>query len=398
LTLAACGSSSKNDKSSSTTAAASKYPAIPDGPIKLGVITAVSGANAAFGTATKKAFETVTGPKFNALHPTGIDGHPVTITVYDDGSDVTKGVNAANQMISDKIAAVITVSTSPATTDQEMAVFAKAKMPVVAYASGNTYTDAKAWPYFFSTTGTGKQFGQAIADWLTKHTEIKKVAVLTDNLQSSQEASENIFTPLKTQDPGLTIVKTASISPGAVEVSTQIAQLKDSNPDMLYVNLGFGYGPVWQAIQSSGWSPKILTSAGAWYDGFSGMGPLANNAVAGYEDCVKTGHPPYPADLTGLMDGYAGVFGATSVNYLTFVQSDSNAPELLKLAIEKNHSIDPDAIKNALENLGPTTIFGVYQYAYTATDHAAIKGDYGPAMCNMSPLVDGPYRQPTIAP
>ena len=48
--------------------------------------------------------------------------------------------------------------------------------------------------------------------------------------------------------------------------------------------------------------------------------------------------------------------------------------------------------------LGPTTIFGVYQYAYTATDHAAIKGDYGPATCNMSPLVDGPYRQPTIAP
>jgi len=45
---------------------------------------------------------------------------------------------------------------------------------------------------------------------------------------------------------------------------------------------------VWQAIQSAGWNPKILTSAGAWYDGFTGMGPLANNAVAGYEDCVKT--------------------------------------------------------------------------------------------------------------
>src|SRR5207248_9114216 len=100
--VAACGSSSKKKTttggSTATTAATSKYSPIPAGPIKLGVITAVSGANAAFGTATKKAFETVTSAKFNALHPDGIDGHPVTITVYDDGSDVTKGVNAGNQM------------------------------------------------------------------------------------------------------------------------------------------------------------------------------------------------------------------------------------------------------------------------------------------------------------
>jgi branched-chain amino acid transport system substrate-binding protein len=404
LAVAACGSSSKKTTTSGTsagstgtTAAANKYSPIPAGPIKLGVITAVSGANAAFGTTTKKAFETVTQQKFNALHPDGIDGHPVQIVVYDDGSDVTKGVNAANQMVSDKLAAVITVSTSPATTDQEMAVFNKAKMPVIAYASGDTYNDAKAWPYFFSTTGSGKQFAQAVADYITKHPEYKKIAVLSDGGQTTTEFQNNIFNPLKTSAPSVSIVKQATISPGAVEVSTQIAQLKDSNPDLLFVNLGFGYGPVWQALQSANWSPKILTSAGAWYDGFSGMGNLANNAIAGYEDCVKPNHAPYPKDLTDLMDAYAGIFGATSTNYLTFVQSDSVAPELAKKAIEKFHSVDPDAIKEALETMGPTTLFGVYQFNITPTNHVAVVGDYGPAVCNMSPLVDGPYRQPTIA-
>src|SRR5437868_7361995 len=99
LAVAACGSSSKKTATGSgstgTTAAVSKWPAIPAGPIKLAIITAVSGANAAYCTTTKKALESVTVPEFNSPRPDGLDGHPVTITVYDYGSDVTTGVDAA---------------------------------------------------------------------------------------------------------------------------------------------------------------------------------------------------------------------------------------------------------------------------------------------------------------
>jgi hypothetical protein len=155
---------------------------------------------------------------------------------------------------------------------------------------------------------------------------------------------------------------------------------------------------VWQAIQSANWSPKILTTAGAFYDGYSGMGPLANNAVTGYYTCVKANHAPYAPELTGLMDAYGSVFGTSSVNYLTFVQAISVPFEILKKAIEKVHSIDPDAIKQALETMGPTTYFGTFKYSYTPTDHNAVGGDYGAALCSMAPLVDGAYRQPLVAP
>ena len=113
---------------------------------------------------------------------------------------------------------------------------------------------------------------------------------------------------------------------------------------------------------------------------------------------VKAGHPPFNAKLTELLDAYAGVFGATSTNYLVFAQYDSLSPELLKLAIEKNHSIDPDAIKNALETMGPVTIWDIFKVANTPDNHTGIVGDYGANVCNMAPLVDGAYRQPTIAP
>jgi ABC-type branched-subunit amino acid transport system substrate-binding protein len=400
VVLAACGSSSKKTSATggTTPPGTSKYPPIPAGPIKIGGIMSISGATAAYGLASKKALEDVAIPKFNAMHPDGIDGHPVQFTVYDDGSDVTKGVSAANQMLSDKLAATVFISNAPATAAQEMAVLNKGKMPVLAGVAANAYADTSAWPYFFNISSTIKQVGQATADWIAKHPEIKKIAVLSDGAPSSQELQDATFNPLKTSAPSVQLVKQVTVSPGAVEVSTQIAQLKDSNPDLLFVNLGFGFGPVWQAIQSANWSPKILANAGAFYDGYSGMGPLANNAVAGYYNCVKANHSAYPPELTGLMDAYGSVFGASSVNYLVFVQGDSVAFEMLKKAIEKVHSIDPDAIKQALETMGPSTYFGAFKYSYTASDHAAVGGDYGAAACSMAPLVDGAYRQPLIAP
>jgi ABC-type branched-subunit amino acid transport system substrate-binding protein len=410
LAAAACGSSSKKSTTATTattagggsgstspTAAPSKYPPIPDGPIKLAVITAESGANAAFGTATAKAFENVTQTFFNQMHPDGVAGHPVKIVVYDDGSDVTKGVQAANQIVADKNAAVITVSTSPATTDQEMAVFAKEHMPVIAYPSGDKYTNASNYPYVFGVTPNNMAFQQAAAAWVGKHTDIKTIAVLTDGSGPETEVLNDFQSSLKTEAPQAHIVKTVTITPGAVDVTTAVAQLKAANADMLEITVGYGYGPIWAAMQSAGWSPRMMTSPGSWYDGFSSMGALADNATAAYEDCVLPNHAPFPSDVVNLMNGYASVFGTTSVNYLTFVQSDSNAPELFKLAVEKNHSISPDAIKNAMENLGQTTIFGTFEYNITPTNHWNVIGQYGPAVCKMSPFSDGNFRLPFIA-
>src|SRR5437016_6035696 len=113
MVLAACGSSSKKSTGSGTTgttAASSKYPPIPAGPIKFGVSTPLTGATAAFGTATKAAFENVTTKTFNAAHPDGIDGHPISIEILDDASDVTKAVNVANQFVSEKVTAILTAT------------------------------------------------------------------------------------------------------------------------------------------------------------------------------------------------------------------------------------------------------------------------------------------------
>jgi ABC-type branched-subunit amino acid transport system substrate-binding protein len=399
--VASCSSSSKTATTASSspgTTAASKFPPIPDGPIKIGLSISLSGQNAAYGLPAQKAFTTVTLKKFNEMHPQGIDGHQVQLDILDDASDVTKSVSVANQFVSSKDAFVIKLSDNPSAAAQQAAVLNKAKIPTFTYSLTTDFADATKWPYLFGILSSVPQSGQTAADWISKHSEIKKIAVLTDNLQSDVEYTNAILNPLKSSAPSVQVVKTAAISPGAVDASTAIAQLKSANPDLLLVMLAFGYGPIWQGIQAANWSPTIMTSAGAWYDGFDAMKTLATKAVAAYDDCVVDGHPPFPKQVTDLMDAYAPVFGTTSLNYLTFVNTDSAYLELIKVAVEKVHSADPDAIKQTLEGMTNQTLLGLLQYSMSPTNHSGLTGDYGPHVCRMSPFVDGPYRQPTIAP
>jgi hypothetical protein len=76
-----------------------------------------------------------------------------------------------------------------------------------------------------------------------------------------------------------------------------VAQLKASNPDLLINVLSYGYAPLWQAMQTAGWSPNILSHPSAWYDGFTGMGSLVNKAVSFYNACADSPSQTWPADV-----------------------------------------------------------------------------------------------------
>lgn len=399
--VAACGSDAKESDDTKAPAGGStaKFPAIPEGPIKFGVSVPLSGPTAAFGTTTKKAFEEVTTKQFNTAYPNGIGGRKIEVVVYDDGGDVTKAVNVANQMVQDKIAAAVTLSYNPAASPQQLAVLNKAKIPVLASLGETDYTDVAKYPYFFGVSASLPMNAKVEAAWVAKHPEFKKLAVMIDGLPTQQQSQTLFETELKKVAPSVTIAKTASITPGATDVSTAVATLRAENPDLLIVRASFAFGPIWNGLKAANWSPKMLTSAGAWYDGFDVMQSTGNaaNAVAAYVDCLKDANVKLDPQVTALMDGYAPVFGTTSINYLTFVKTDNGPLELLKKAIEKNNSIDGDAIKNALETMGPIKLWNTVDYNFSPTNHFGVAGDFGSAVCAMWPVSNDKYRMPYYA-
>ena len=128
------------------------------------------------------------------------------------------------------------------------------------------------------------------------------------------------------------------------------------------------------------------------------MGTLADTAVTLSTNCVDQNHPPLDPTVTSAMDDYATVFGTTTINYLIYVMTDNGPLELLKKAIEKYHSVDPAAIKQALETMGPVSLFNTFQYDYTPTNHFGLTGGQAANVCKMAPFSDGKYRLVIVAP
>jgi ABC-type branched-subunit amino acid transport system substrate-binding protein len=405
VVVAACGSSSKKPAATGsnptakvpTTAAAgatSQYPPIPAGPIVFGVSAPLTGPSAAAGIATQNQFLRASVPAFQQESPTGIDGHPVKLDFQDDGSDPTKGVAAINQMLGDHVVAVITVSYSPEVAGQEYALLNKNKIPTLGVLSGSQFADTKAWPYNFGLAPSVQQEGQAAAQYIAKK-GYTKVATLTDGLVQDVDALNQITNAMKTDAPQAKVVTAVTVTPGTVDMSTAVAQLKSNNPDLLLVYLGYGFGPLWQAIRSANWSPKIMATAGAWYDGFDAMGPLATTAVAPFYTCADSADQTFPPDLTSLFSLYAAQ--QKQVNYLISIDLDSNPFNMLKYAIEKYHSVDPNAIKTAIEGIHGAQ-FHYIPYDFSPTNHYGVSGQYGAAVCNMAPpYAGGPGRLPTKA-
>jgi ABC-type branched-subunit amino acid transport system substrate-binding protein len=382
----------------STTVAsgASKYPPIPAGPITFGLSTPLSGATASYGIFTKLGMQ-VAQQAFNAEHPNGIEGHQVKIELLDDASDVTKAVQVANQLVSDKVAAVITASYNPAAAGQQLAVWAKAKMPVVSNLElpflAAPKVLASKYPYLFSPNPSTQQTGVAAINWI-KANKFKKVGILNDGIPEDTLVANQIAAGAKANKASVT---TVNISPNSVDDSAAVTKLKGSGAQLLIVTAGEGYGPIWQAVLASGWSPTILASAGAWYSGFSSMGSLTAKAYASYYNCATSATQTFTATQQSLMAQYASTTSNLSINYLTFLATDSAPLELLDYAITKYNSTSPAAIKAALESIHNQTFLGL-KYNFSPTNHYGLVGTFGPAVCHMgTPYAGGVGKVPVKA-
>jgi ABC-type branched-subunit amino acid transport system substrate-binding protein len=369
--------------------ASSAYPPIPAGPITFGISAPTSGALASYGILTK--IQTgIALQQFDMMHPNGIDGHQVKLDIENDASDVTHAVQVANQMVSSKDAAVITASYNPAAAGQQLAVWTKAKMPVVANLElTNTLTPAQLatqYPYLFSPNPSLQQTGVAAINWI-KQKGFKNVGILNDGIPYDTVFATQISNGVQSIKGAK--VTTVNITPGSVDNSAAITKLKGDGAQLLVVTAGEGYGPIWQSVQSANWSPTILASAGAWYSGFDSMGSLTAKASAYYYNCADTATQTFTAVQNQLMAAYsAGTNYPSFVNYLTSIATDSIPLEILNYAITKYHSTDPAAIKKAIEGITSKEFLGL-SYKFSTTNHFGLVGSFGPAVCQMGPPYAG---------
>src|SRR5262249_29244547 len=147
-----------------------------------------------------------------------------------DASDVTKAVQVANQLVADKVTAVVTVSYNPAGAAQQLAVLTKNKVPYLGSRPEEQYAHTSKYPYIFNIGPSTHTRAAALAKWVAKHTEIRKIAALADGLPSTEESWNAFQGQLKKTAPDAQVTKRVNITPGATDVSAAVAELKATNP------------------------------------------------------------------------------------------------------------------------------------------------------------------------
>jgi ABC-type branched-subunit amino acid transport system substrate-binding protein len=396
LLAAACGSSAGGSAGSGSNGS-SKYPPIPAGPIKLGLSLPLSGPYAEYGESSETAFEKVAMPFFDKQNPNGIDGHKVVLDIQNDQGDSTTAVNVANEFVAQKVPVIIAPTSIPGADDLQIAIWNKNKVPVISnYVNEGIYANGEKWPYIFASLNTDQKAGYAAADWIAKQPDIKRLAILTDGVPADTSWITYLTAELKAKGAAASVVKTETITPGAVDVTTQLSQLKAAKPDLLLVILAAGYGPVWDGLHSLNWTPKVLAAETAFYDGYSSLGDLASTALSVTSDCLDPGTQvsSLPADVRELMAGYGKIEQIN--NMLIFVHADSVLLDIVKYAIEKYNSVAPSAIVAAMNGINQSFLWNQFTYHYTAQNHAGAVG-HSEQVCKLSPLSDPLYRIPFAA-
>ena len=222
-----------------TTTTEEKKTEEPKTPYKVGAILSVTGPNAPLGDPEKKTLE-MEVEAYNKAG--GANGHKIELTIEDDESDPAKAVAAATKLIKqDKVCAIIGGTGTPSSMAIKPIV-TQNKIPWIALAAGNAITvDAnnKVEKWIFRAPAKNSIAADAALTYIEKTLKAKKIAILYDSNPFGQDG----FTQIQKEAPkrGMTIVSSEKYETTATDVTTQLTNIKNANPEVVIV---WGTNPV----------------------------------------------------------------------------------------------------------------------------------------------------------
>jgi branched-chain amino acid transport system substrate-binding protein len=370
--LAACSSSSSSASGTSSDAAASGG-GIPSGVIKVGLITPLSGELAGLGAGIKAGISTFVSEVNSGG---GVDGHQLELITENDQNDPATGVTAAEKLKSEGVVVSFGAGLGPVVA-QVLPVLMKEKIVVIFNESTDAYSkDVASYPYYFSSEPVNALDMADMAQY-AKSQGVTKVGTITDGLPYSLDNRTDFDAAAKTA--GLTVVAQATYSPTAVDLSTQVAQLKAAGAQAIAATTETQLAALYAAVKQLNWNPIIL---GNQITPLTSPGDATSNTVYPCLGPLKKGQSA-PQGTVNAIDalkkaGVQGVAPNLSPIYRDEVQ-------LFVAAAKAAGSVNPDKLKAALETFRNVSYTAPdYKYTYTAGSHAGWAGVSG--QCHVTPV------------
>ena len=358
---------------------AAGLPAFGAEPIKIGLVTALSGQSAKAGEAITRGL-TIAIDEINANGGV-LGGRKFELVRRDDEANPAKGQVAARELLFKEKVAVLFGGLDTPVSLAIVPIMNEQKVPFMGpWAAGTPITRNGANPNFvFRVSAVDEIVDRAMLQYAEKNHGSKNPGIIVVNNPWGESNQKGLTAALQAR--GMKPAGVEKFEPNDVDVTPQLSRLKSAGTDVLL--LVGNVGPSAQVVKSldrMGWKVPIVSHWGPAGGRFTELaGPNAKDVV--FVQTYSFFGKQTPAGqrvLAALQKKYPDIKGPGDVTPAVGVANAYDAMHLVALAIEKAGSTNGDAIRQGFYKIDKYDgLIKTYVKPFTPDNHDAInENDY----------------------
>jgi branched-chain amino acid transport system substrate-binding protein len=229
--------------------------------IKIGVITSLTGSNAAFGQAHKAGY-TIAADEINAKG--GLLGKKIELDIYDDQSKPDQAVQGVSKLVDQDHVAIILGAYSSESTRAIVPVITQKKVPVIVPTAVADNIMETGSQYVFRICAGSGSFAVATLDFLKNNGDPKNVAIIYENTNFGQSNLKSMQTTA--EKAGVNIVAAEAYQASSPDYKALLQRVKSKNPDAVYFgSYLLDASTLMRQAEQVNFNPKYYTSAGTGF-------------------------------------------------------------------------------------------------------------------------------------
>ena len=327
----------KHSLSCVTLIAALAFSGVALAQIKMGVASAITGPNAAYGADMVNGAQQAVDDINKAG---GILGQQITLERGDDAADPKQGVSVANKFVGDGVKFVVGHLTSGVTIPASEVYSEHDILMITPAATNPKVTDRGLWDVF-RTSGRDDQQGALWAELARDKLKDKKIAVVHDNTTYGKGLADAALDAM--HKFGVEEVLYDSVNTGEKDYSAIVSKIKAANADyLMWAGLHTEGGLIIRQMRDQGMNTVMISGDGIATSEFAQIGG------PGVEGTLMSSPPD--ARLNPAAKDVVAEFKAKNFDPEANTLFSYAAVQILKQAAEEAKSLDPKKMAEAMHS------------------------------------------------
>jgi branched-chain amino acid transport system substrate-binding protein len=320
--------------------------------IRIGVITSITGPQAAFGAAHKYGY-TIAANEINAKG--GILGKQIEVRFYDDQGKADQAVLGVSKLVDEDHVVLVLGAYSSETTGAILRPLTGKGIPLIMPTATADSVVETGSPWLFRICAGSYAYAAAMSDFLKNNGAPKTIAIVNENTNFGQSNAKAMVKAAPAA--GMTVVDQETYQAAAPDYKALLQRVKAANPEVVYfASYLLDATTLMRQSEQVDLSPRFITAAGT---GFSAAEfPTAKGAgkYAEYTFSVSQWLPS--AKWAGSKE-FDDAYFKLSGSHPAYHGMQAYAALLVGAdAIKAANSTEPKAIADAIRNEHLDTPFG----------------------------------------